>query len=304
MTNIFLASTDEAYKIKVLIEMLCNTIKLACFEISSRGIFLKTTDNEDKLLIDISLHRASFKKFICRKTMYIGLNVIHLHKMIKSIKKKESITMYISEDRPSDLAISIIQSDCNHKNTSYVKIQSVQNVDINIPSGYKYPIIIPSSNFQKLVKSINNAYDKVEITSIYGWIRFLCDAGEVYSREIEFGEFDITPEMEKDNGVTLESILSIDKQIRKTGVVPEDWYHCSFYTYQLFQLIKMTGLSTNIKFYITPGFPLMISINVGSLGTLTVYIKSIEQVNDREDKNQEEKININDFELSSDDEYG
>lgn len=301
MGDIFFAQTDEAYKIKVLIEMLCNTIKLACFEISPRGIFLKTTDNEDKLLIDISLNRENFKKFVCRKTMYIGVNVIHLHKMIKSIKKKEAITLFISEERPSDLAIRIYQPDTMNKITSYVKIQSVQNVDIKIPCGYNYPLIIPSNNFQKLVKSINNSYDKVEITSIYGWIRFLCDAGEVYSREIEFGEFDITNEM-KESGITKESLFETDKQMRKSKEVPDEWYHNSFYTYQLFQLIKMTGLNNNIQFYIEPGFPLMMRINIGSLGTLTVYIKSIEQVTDREESNQDDTININDFEMSDSDE--
>lgn len=301
MSYIFHARTDEAYKIKVLIEMLCNTIKLACFEISPRGIFLKTTDNEEKLLIDISLHRENFKKFVCRKTMYIGINIIHLHKMIKSVKKKEAIALFISDERPLDLAISIIQNDASNKITSYVKIQSVQNVDIKLPEGYSYPLIIPSNNYQKLIKSINNSYEKVEITSVHGWIKFLCDAGEVYSREIEFGEFDITPEMEA-KGITAESLQKIDKSIRKTGVIPEEWYHNSFYTFQLFQLIKMTGLSPNIQFYIEPGYPLMMRINIGSLGTLTVYIKSIEQVKDREDLSNEDAININDFQISSDDE--
>ena len=216
---------------------------------------------------------------------------------IKSIKKKESIALFISEERPTDLGIRIYQNDSNNKITSYVKIQSVQNVDIKIPCGYNYPLIIPSNSFQKLVKSINNSYDKVEITSVYGWIRFLCDAGEVYSREVEFGDFDITTEM-KENGITREFLVETDKKIRKTKEVPENWYHNTFYTYQLFQLIKMSGLNSNIQFYIEPDYPLMLRINIGSLGTLTVYIKSIEQVVDMDKEIHDESININDFELS------
>ena len=144
--------------------MLCHTIKLACFELNDSGIYLRTTDNENRLLIDLNLGRENFKKYKCEKTLYIGVNVIHLYKMLKSIKKKDSITMFIDDERPNDLAIRVEQFDQINKTTSFVKIQNVQNIEIGVPSGYGHPIIIPSSNFQKLVKGLNHIYEQVDIT--------------------------------------------------------------------------------------------------------------------------------------------
>ena len=280
MTIIYSVSTNEAHRLKVLIEMFCHTIKLGCFELNDDGIFMRTTDNENRLLIDLGLKRENFKKYKCTKTLYIGVNVIHLYKMLKSIKKKDAITMFIDDDRPNDLAIRVEQFDRINKTTSYIKIQNVQNIEVGIPTGYGHPIIIPSNNFQKLVKGLNNIYEQVDITSAHGWIRFLCDAGEVYSREVEFGEI----EDDQDN------IKQLDKKLRESGVVPESWYHHTFNTYQLVQLIKIAGLSPNIQVYVNPELPLLFKLKVGSLGELSIYIKSIEQMNEDVDENNNYEV--------------
>jgi proliferating cell nuclear antigen len=289
MTIIFSASTIEAHRIKILTEMLCHTLKLAHFEINDSGIFLRTVDNEDTLLIDLALYRENFKKYKCEKTMYIGINVIHLFKMLKCTKKKDSITLFIDSDRPTDLAIRIEQFDQINKTTSYVKIQNVQNVDPGVLTGYKHPVIIPSSNFQKLVKGLNHIYDQVDITSVDGWIRFLCDAGEVYSREVEFGET---------NDIDQKTIQEVSDRIKETDQVPEGWYHHKFHTHQLVQLIRISGLCTNIQVYVNNDLPLKFKLKVGSLGDLSIYIKSIGQV-EAEEAEKNNRIPVDEFDSDS-----
>jgi proliferating cell nuclear antigen PCNA len=291
MTIIYSVSTNEAHRIKVLMEMFCHTIKLACFELNEHGIFLRTTDNEDSLLIDLVLRRENFKKYKCTKTQYVGVNVIHLYKMLKCIKKKDAITMFIDDERPNDLAIRIEQFDQINRTTSFVKIQNVQNIEPGIPTGYGHPVIIPSGNFQKLVKGLNHIYEQVDITATGGWLRFLCDAGEVYSREVEIGE--LTPSEQT-------MLKEVDKRVKDGSELPTDWYHYTFHTYQLVQLIKISGLSSNIQAYVNQDLPLLFKLNVGSLGELSIYIKSIEQMVDEDEVEKNMGADIDNFNSDSD----
>lgn len=279
MTIIYKIVTSEGHRIKILAEMLTHCIKLACFELNEHGIFLRTTDNENRLLLDLKMEREKFKIYKCTKTIFLGVNVIHLYKMMKSIKKKDSIVIYIDDDRPNDLAIQV------GKTTSFVKIQNVQNIDINLPEGYGFPIVVSSSNFQKLVKGLNQIYEQVNVTCVDGWIRFLCDAGEVYSREVEFGDI----------GDDEKTIRKLDLNLKKTGEVPDNWYHQTFHTYQLVQLIKIAGLSSNIRMFTDPELPFLLKINIGDLGELGVYIKSIEQTDKENEENIDSDSDFGDF---------
>jgi len=271
MAITFIVSTNEAHRLKVLIEMFCHTIKLACFELTDKGVYLRTTDSEDSLLIDLVLKREQFKKYKCVKPMYIGVNVLHLYKMLKCVKKKDSITLFIDDERPNDLAIKIEQYDQHNRTTSFVKIQNVQNIAPCVPTGYGHPVIISSANFQKLIKGLNHIYEQVSVTATTDWIRFMCDAGEVYSREIEIGELTDSDRL---------ILKDVDTRIKNNEVLPDEWHHYTFHTYQLVQLIKLSGLSSNIQAYINQDLPLQFRLNVGSLGDISTYIKSIDQMAD------------------------
>ena len=145
---IFKAKTQEAYRIKILAELLTNNIKTGCFVIDENGIILRMMDHHRTILIDVLLEAENFQiyKFNSKK-MHLGINLNHLHKLSKSIKKKDSIELFIDDSAPNDLAIRVIPKENNRISTSYLKIQSVQNLDIDIPTGYSKPVIVSSSDF-------------------------------------------------------------------------------------------------------------------------------------------------------------
>ena len=154
MTIIFKAKSQEAYCIKILAELLANNIKTGCFVVDESGISLCMMDHHRTILIDLNLVSENFSnyKFNAPKKMYIGINLNHFHKMLRSIKKKDSIELFIDEKSPNDLAIKVIPKENNRVSTSFIKIQNVQNLDIDLPTGYSKPIIVSSSEFQKMSK--------------------------------------------------------------------------------------------------------------------------------------------------------
>ena len=105
--------------------------------------------------------------------MYMGINLTHFHKMLKSIKKKDSLLLFIDEDDSTNLGIRVIPKENNRVSTSYIKIQNQQNIDITLPTGYNNPIIVPSTEYQKMCKEMVNISNTIKIVSKSSFIKFV-----------------------------------------------------------------------------------------------------------------------------------
>ena len=259
MTIILKAKTREGYSLKVLAELLQNNIKTACFEIDKKGIRLRMMDTHRTILIDLELEADCFSvyKFKPDEKLYIGINLTHFHKMLKSIKKRDSIQLFIDNDSPTDLGIKVIPKENNRVTTSFIKIQNIQNLDINLPDNYGKPVIVPSGEFQKMCKGLTHISNTTHITSKDFLIRFSSDAGGVMKRFTEFGE---TEDSENDDD---------DDYKQKESDYAED-----FDTEQLSRITKLSGLSTNIQIYPKSENPLLFRCPIGTLGKISIYIKS------------------------------
>ena len=154
-TTIFKAKTSEGHTIKTLAELLQHTVKTACFVVDSESITLRMVDSHRRILMDLNLASTNFQQYKFEndgQTLFMGLNLNHFHKMLKSIKKKDSIILYVDAEHPDELAIQVIPKENNRITTSTIKIQQIQHLDIELPEGYYRPIIIPSNEYQKMVK--------------------------------------------------------------------------------------------------------------------------------------------------------
>ena len=154
MTITFKCKTGEAYYIKVLAELLTNNLKTGCFEVCNDGIKLRMFDHHRKTLVDLDLlaENYSFYKFKSTEKFFLGLNLNHFHKMLKSVKKKDSLQLFINTENPTELGIKTIPKENTRITTSGIKIQTIQNLDIECPQGYGKPVIVPSAEFQKCAR--------------------------------------------------------------------------------------------------------------------------------------------------------
>lgn len=259
MPIIFKAKTREGYAFKILAELLHSNIKTACFEVDEDGIYLCMMDNHSTILIDLKLDSNSFSvyKYKSNDKMYLGINLTHFHKMLKSIKKRDSIQFFIDDSFPTELGIKVIPKENNRVTTSFVKIQSIQNIDIDLPDGYGRPVIVPSSEFQKMCKGLKHISNETNVTSKGFLIRFSSNAGGVMKRSTEFGETedsDSEPEDENDDD--------------------EPEYNEKFDTEQLTRITKLAGLSSTMQIYPKQETPLLFKCDVGSIGHISIYLKS------------------------------
>ena len=260
MTVIFKAKTHCAYTIKILAELLQNNIKTACFEIDEDGIKLSMMDHHETILIQLSLESENFTvyKFKLTEKKFLGINLNHFHRMLKSIKKKDSLQLFINDENPNDLGIKVIPKENNRVTTSFIKIQEKQNISIEVPTGYDKPVIVPSSEYQKMCKDMAHIGNIISVTSKNFHIKFICNAGGVMKRNVEFGEMSDSDD-ECDDSKSNE-------------------YSDDFDTEQLSRITKMAGLASNMQIFPKSKKPLLFKSAVGSLGKISIYIKSKDQI--------------------------
>lgn len=262
----FFCKTSEGYIIKTLAELLQNNIKNGCFILSKKGITFRMTDSNKKILIDLEMLSENFMqyKFKNNTPLSIGLNFSHFYKMVKSIKKKDSIVLFIEENNQTDLGIRVIPKEKNRITTSFIKIQNLQSLDIELPEGYNNAIIIPSNEYTKMIKDLSNmGGNSICVSSSENTIKFVCNSNGVYSRDIVFGE------SEQDE----KEIISQD-----------------FETEQLSRISKVAGLSNQIQIYQLEDLPILFKSNIGSIGKISVYLKDkslIEKLNDNDEYDYE-----------------
>lgn len=256
---IFKAKSHEAFALKMVAELLCNNIRTGCFEVDERGIFLRMTDHHMRILIDLELYADNFTiyKFKAPKKMYLGINMSHFHRMLKSIKKKDSIKLFIDDQHPTDLGIQVIPKENNRTTTSYIKIQNIQNLIVPLPPTSSRHVIVSSSEYQKMCKDMGSIGPTIKVTAENFHIEFHCENGGILKRSVKFGEIDESDD-ESPSGNN------------------EEPYCQDFVTEQLCRITKLAGLNTTMQIF--PGKPMLLRSNVASLGKISIYIKSKEQL--------------------------
>jgi len=254
---LFYCKTSEGYIIKILSELLQNNIKNGCFIVNEKGLFFRMTDSNRRILIDLELSADKFSsfKFNSSTNLSVGLNISHFYKMLKNIKKKDNLVLFIEEDK-EELGIRVIPKEKNRVTTSFVKIQNLQSLDIDLPSQYEKPVNIPSNEYIKMIKDLNNmGGNHITISSCIGYLKFNCDTNGIYSREIVFGES--------------------DEKIDITCTQDFD-------TEQLYRISKISGLSSMIQIYQKNGLPLLFTSNIGNLGKISIYTKDKKQIQEED----------------------
>ena len=276
MPTIFKCKTAEAYQIKVLAELLTNNLKTGCFEINEDGISLRMFDNPRKTLVDLNLIAENFSLFKFNNDntkISVGLNLNFFFRLTKSVKKKDSIQLFINSEDSTELGITTIPKENTRVTTSCIKILNIQNLDAELPTGYGKPVIVSSADFQKMCKELSSiGSTNICVESLGNCIDFIADADDILKRTVRLGESD-----------------EDDKKQSKDHKL----YQATFTTDQFTRINKIAGLSTTLQIFPgTENLPLLFRSNVGSLGKISVYIKSKEIV--------DKEMDDSDSEISSD----
>jgi len=250
MTILFKAKTNEGFNFKILGEILHNTLKTISITITQEGLFSTMIDAHKRLLIDIKLLSSNFSYYTLNSTnLLFGVNVAHLYKIISSLKKKDSLVLQIESENPNELQIIVTPRERDHVEVSKISIQNIQSLDIEVPSNYNHPVHVSSGKFQKMCKDMLNIGKEIHVYGNEKFAIFECETPGIYKKQIHFGEE--IPENELNNMT-----------------------HYYFDAEQLVRISKISSLCSLLHVFLSETLPLLIKAQIGSLGTISIFIKS------------------------------
>ena len=249
---LFYCKTREGYVFKVLFELLKNCVKSSSIKISKDGLTITSIDTKRQLLLVVKMDRHNFNIYRAQGLLNISVNLTSFYNMLKTIKKKDGICLYIENSTPNKFHIIKDDMDQSERCANNIQIMKTQDIEYDDVEEYKDPIIIPAKKLQNTLKDISTTKGRItEIESNIHNIRFYCDNGSMMTADKRHGDIE-----------TKEDVC----------------YKESFDSALLVKLQKILGLSQNAKVYVMEGCPLKVELNIGSLGTIGVYIKSREIV--------------------------
>jgi len=272
--------TREGYIFKILSELLSNTLKNVGFGFDAAGITLRGQDFSQSTLVYANLHREHFLQYTCAAPMTIGLNTVHLYRVLKSIKKKDMITLSVLASDPGVLWIRMEPADqacCAGHIRTKIKIIKIPSLDtgLQFPTGYgPDPLMVPAKDFQKTTKNLTSIGKEISVAlDVPRRCSLFCNGSDLYGREIRMGDW---------SGVD-------------DAFVPD--YRSTYPTIYITQLIKVCNLSTNVLIYDGHDadgapLPLKLAFHLGALGVMHIYYRSTEYMHELEHRAQQQQEEV------------
>jgi len=251
----FILKTVQVGVIKGLIEGLKEIITETNFEFSPNGLRISATDPSVTILVHLFLEAENFEEYKCTETIISGVNIINLFKLIRTIVNNDSLTLYIDEDKPSQLGIRIENEEYNKVTDYKLNLIDIDEEIISAPdTEFLRMITMPSGEFQKICREAFNIADVIEIKSMGKQLMLSCN-GEFASQDTVYAH--------TDSGVTFTSNDDDDDD-----TIIQGYYllrHLALFS-------KCAGLCQSIKLFLANENPLVLEYSVGGLGTLLIAL--------------------------------
>ena len=305
--NSFFAKVTKGFIPKTTFDALAISMSRITLRLTKKGIFIREFDTDDirfsHILWGVSWPRERFAMYRCVKEYVLTLNAKHLQRMLRNVKKKDSLSFFISNNDESQLGIIIqpasAQSDGSaaKSETVYLSAQHVNPDDAPMPDlpeiyidekgnerqAYGFPMVISATDFLK-IKKMSGAVKTLNVKiQRSNYISFFTGDAAVMSSILAFGELTIQPD---DNADLLdfwtdeECSDNDDSTDGERNAYPE-LYEKSFAMSLFAPLVKLPGLAAQMEFYAPKQeqFPLKVKMHASSgLGEITVFVKDQNQI--------------------------
>ena len=253
--------TIQSIIIKFLTEAIKDILPDTNIEIGKDGIRIMSMDPTHTTLIHMSLGSSNFEKFHCTHKQIIGVNMINLFKLIKTITNNDTLTLFVHKNDMNHLGVNINNSSKKASTTFKLNLLDLNNGHIRIPPAQFTSVITMKSNdFQKICRDMVNISDEMEIKAVDKNLILTCK-GEFAEQETILGEcgnsgisFSTSSDTEPSTGTNIEIIQGI------------------FSLKYLTLFAKCTNLCQTIQIYLKNDYPLIVCYNVGSLGEIKMCL--------------------------------
>lgn len=247
--------TVQSSALKVLVEALKELLTECSFVVDESGLKLMTMDNGHVVLVHLKLDACRFEHFYCKRPTTLGINMLQLHKLIKTINSNDTLTLFQEDGVINHLGIRIENSDKNTRTTYKLNLLDLDHEDLGIqPMPFNNMITLPSSDFMKLIRDMHSVgAQTVEIQYV--------DKRLIFNTKGDF--------------CAQETVLSdSDGAVKHQGGIPgcDEIVQGVFSLKYLVMFTKCTNLCNTVSLYLRNNYPLICQYMVASLGEIKLCI--------------------------------
>tara|TARA_Y100000389_G_scaffold195238_1_gene226379 strand:- start:19275 stop:20111 length:837 start_codon:yes stop_codon:yes gene_type:complete len=250
--------TVQSIIIKFLTEAIKDILPDTNIEISNEGVKVMSMDPTHTTLIHMNLASQNFEKFYCTHKQIIGVNMINLFKLIKTITNSDTLTLFVHKNDMNHLGVKI-ENDTKKASTTFkLNLLDLNNGKMKIPPAqFSSVITMKSNDFQKICRDMINISDEMEIKAVDKHLILTCK-GEFAEQETILGE-------SGNSGISF-SPMTDNEPI--TSEIIQGVFSLKY----LALFAKCTNLCQTIQIYLKNDYPLIICYNVGSLGEIKLCL--------------------------------
>lgn len=242
--------TVQSSAFKVLIEAMKELLTDTPIEFDETGMKIISMDNSHVVLAHLKLDASKFEHYHCDGKIVIGVNMLNLYKLIRSINSNDILTIFIDADDMNHLGIKIENGEKNTKTTYKLNLLDLDNPNIHVePASFESVITLPSVDFQKLIRDMKNIADFVEVKNIRSQLMFSCK-GDFCCQETIIAD--------TENSAGSSSGTEIVQGI--------------FNLEYLGLFTKCTNLCNTVELHLKNDYPLLIKYTVASLGEIKLVL--------------------------------
>ena len=259
---VFMFKTVQITPFRTLMSALKDILLETNIIFQADGMKVINMDKSHTILVHLHLQNSNFEEYFCKyDKIIIGVNMLHLFKLINSIDNDDTLTLYIErsdyyEGVVSHLGLKFENGDIKQIKTQKLRLIEPDGEDLQYPDVTFSSIInLPSADFQKIIRDLSCISDKLEISSVGNELIFKC-SGQFASAEIK--------RLQSDG--SMDFILKQDASKIITG---------EFSLKNLSYFIKCTNLCPQIELYLENDLPLVVKYNVAALGTIRLCLAHI-----------------------------
>lgn len=243
--------TVQSSAFKVLIEAIKELVTDTVIEFNDEGIKIVTPDSSHIILIHLKLHAQKFEHFYCEKPVKIGINMLNFYKIVKTINSNDTLTIFMNKNNNNKLGIRIDNSEKNNKTIFEINLIELDNLGYGVPPvEFKSSITMPSSDFQKIIRDMNNLADFCEIKNTTNEFIISCE-GDFCKQETTLTDNEFVNIKNDDSNEIIQGEFSLK---------------------YLFLFTKCTNLSNHVLIYLMNNYPIILEYSVASLGSIKLCL--------------------------------
>ena len=264
-SNILTIKTVQIAPFRTLMTALKDILLETNITFKPDGLRIINMDKSQTILAHLFLEAPNFEVFECNKEkIIIGVNMIHLFKLINTIDNNDTLTISIEngdyvDGIVSHLTLKFENGEIKQCKTQKLRLIEPEQQELDYPNVKFSSIInIPSVDFQKIIRDLSCISDKLEIKSVGNELIFKC-SGPFASAEIHRAESEENMGFisTKDSSKIVQGIFSLKN---------------------LGYFIKCTNLCPQIEIHLENDLPLVVKYSVASLGTINLCLANLPSV--------------------------